>query len=74
MRPFRITSYNVCYTKLLRIELLQDDPDVSVTDLGDDLAVGEAETAGATVARLGESGQWIGDVVRVINSIRNNFV
>jgi len=32
-------------------------------------AVTEAETAGKTVARLGESGQWIGDVVRVINSI-----
>jgi methyl-accepting chemotaxis protein len=32
-------------------------------------AVNEAETAGSTVARLGESGQWIGDVVRVINSI-----
>ena len=32
-------------------------------------AVTEADTAGKTVARLGESGQWIGDVVRVINSI-----
>jgi methyl-accepting chemotaxis protein len=32
-------------------------------------AVQEADTAGKTVARLGESGQWIGDVVRVINSI-----
>jgi methyl-accepting chemotaxis protein len=32
-------------------------------------AVTETETAGKTVARLGESGQWIGEVVRVINSI-----
>ncbi|MHC4549587.1 MAG: methyl-accepting chemotaxis protein [Planctomycetota bacterium] len=34
-----------------------------------DGAVDEAETAASTVARLGESGQWIGDVIKVINSI-----
>jgi len=32
-------------------------------------AVDEAETTVSTVSRLGESGLWIGDVVKVINSI-----
>jgi len=34
-----------------------------------DSAVTEAATASTTVSRLGESGQWIGDVIKVINSI-----
>jgi methyl-accepting chemotaxis protein len=65
-------------TKLQRVATAAEELHASIREIAKSAveaaqtagsAVTEAETAGKTVSRLGESGQWIGDVVRVINSI-----
>ena len=77
----RITSYNVCYTKLLRAPILADIEGlletIRVTQYIDGGETGGFQINGiAPTNVLARLGLRNGDVIRAINgeSIRNNFV
>ena len=58
MQPLRITSYNVCYTKLLRLEVNAS------TRPGGSVAVEFLDAAGRPIEGFGASDSFAGDDLR----------
>ena len=76
----RITSYNVCYTKLLRAKLLEEKWGVSaaapvaVAAAGPAAAAAPAEEQTEFDVILANAGEKKINVIKEVRAIRNNFV